>query len=198
MFNSMQDYMDRIITKEQLLNDIITSEEYAEATPEIRNRLDLYIEDLKDAKSFEDERVLLGFDYITSLGVELTPIKLFDLASRVGGGTIPILDIAELTAFIDSCIIKKDDERLLRLAYNYNKAIPDKSVIEDYYINDNNVPYLIELACNDLIGLHYDKITDFLAKSNELEELKAFASNFTVPNVDISKVLDRIKEIEKN
>ena len=198
MFNSIQDYVDRIITKEQLLNDIITSKEYTEATPEIRNRLDLYIEDLKDAKSFEDERILLGFDYITSLGVELTPIKLFDLASRVGGGTVPILDIAVLTAFVDSCIIKKDDERLLRLAYNYNKAIPDKSVIEDYYINDNNVPYLIEVACNDLIGLHYDKIIDFLAKSNKLEELKAFASNFSVPNVDISKVLDRIKELEKN
>ena len=195
MFESIQDYMMEIIDRNKLVDNMANCEEYLEASPDIRNKLDLFIEDIKEAKTEEDVKTLLNSNALYDMGVQPDAFKLLDLATRKNGGYIPIIDPAVLAAFIDLCIENNDDERLFRLAYNYNNLIFDKSTIEDYYISHNNIFYLNEMACNDLIGIHYDKIIEELLKAEQLDELKYFASNISDKTIDISKVIKRIKEL---
>ena len=85
---------------------------------------------------------------------------------------------------------------MFRLVFNYDSLLFDKTKIEDYFINNNNVFYVCEMACHDLIGVHYEKLRDVLLNSNQLDELKYFATNVSDKNLDISSVLAKIKELD--
>ena len=196
MFESIQDYMAKIIDKDKLVEALSLCEEYQEAELDIKSKLDLFIEDIKDAKTDQEVLDLLKSDVLYNLGFSPDSYKLLDLATRIVGNVVPLLVPAQLAAFIELCIEHNDDERLFRLAYNYNDILFDKTKFEDYYIKHNNIFYINEIACKNLIGIHYDRLVDTMAKSNQLDELKYFAENINNKNVDITKVLNRIKELE--
>ena len=196
MFESIQDYLSKVIDKDELVKNFSLCEEYQNANKEVKDKLDLLIEDIKSADTDEEIIKLLNPNTFSDLGIQPEPLKLLDLATRTNGGFIPLLDPAELAAFIDLWIEHNDEERLFRLAYNYNDLIFDKTKIENYYIKHNNSFYLNEMACNDLVGIHYNKIMEALLNNNQLDELKYFATNISDKTVNIRKVLDKIKELE--
>lgn len=196
MFESIQDFMGGLIDRNKLVDNMALCAEYIGALPETRDRLDLFIEEIKDAKTDDDVKNLLNSNSLYYMGVQPDAFKLLDLATRTNGGFIPLLDPAQLAAFIDLCMEHNDEERLFRLAYNYDGLIFDKSNIEDYYINHNNVFYLNEMACNNLAGLNYDKLIETIINSGQIDELKYFVTNISDKSVDISKVIAKIKELE--
>lgn len=196
MFESIQDYMCKEIDKEKLVDNMTLCDEYQNASQDIKDKLDLYIEDIKDAQTEDEVINLLNPNFLYDLGIQPDSLKLLDLATRTNGGVIPVLDPAQLAAFIDLCMENTDDERLFRLVFNYDSLLFDKTKIEDYFINNNNVFYVCEMACHDLIGVHYEKLRDVLLNSNQLDELKYFATNVSDKNLDISSVLAKIKELD--
>ena len=195
MFESIQDFFNKTIDKEKLIENIIESEEYVKAEKKIKEQLDMFIENIKDAKNYEEVTKVLVLDYLESLNIGLDEFKLLDLATRLRGGFVPTLELGELMAFIELSIEHNDDERVLRLTYNYNDYIDDKTIIEDYFINNNNYFYITELATNNLTGVDYDRLVRAIIKCNSIEELDFFATNISNKNTDISKVLKRIKEL---
>lgn len=195
MFESIQDFFNKTIDKEKLIENIIESEEYVKAEKKIKEQLDMFIENIKDAKNYEEVTKVLDLDYLDSLNIGLDEFKLLDLATRLRGGFVPTLELGELMAFIELSIEHNDDERVLRLTYNYNDYIDDKTIIEDYFINNNNYFYITELATNNLTGVDYDRLVEAIIKCNSIEELDFFATNISNKNTDISKVLKRIKEL---
>ena len=195
MFESIQDFFNRTIDKEKLIENIIESEEYVKAEKKIKEQLDMFIENIKDAKNYEEVTKVLDLDYLESLNIGLDEFKLLDLATRLRGGFVPTLELGELMAFIELSIEHNDDERVLRLTYNYNDYIDDKTIIEDYFINNDNYFYITELATNNLTGVDYDRLVEAIIKCNSIEELDFFATNISNKNTDISKVLKRIKEL---
>lgn len=197
MFESIQDYLNKLIDKDTLLENLVLCDEYSEANQSVKEQLDLFIEDIKDAKDDNKLLEILSSDYLFDIGVQPDQYKLLDLATRTNGGAIPFLDPAVLAAFIDLCIENDDDERLFRLAYNYDEMMFDKTKIEDYFINSNNIFYVNELACNDLKGINYEKLKKVILDSNQLDELKYFATNVYDKSIDISSVLEKIKELDK-
>ena len=196
MFESIQDYMDKLIDLDELIERMITSEEYQNVSNSRKEKIDMFIENLKDAKSEEEIINMFYSDAFLNLDVPIDYHKLLDLATRTSGGFGPVLEPGELAAFIDLCIMHNDDERLFRLAYNYDEDLFDKEKIEDYFIRNKNVFYINELACNNLHGLHYDVLIDALVNSDQLDELKYFVANVSDKNVNVIKVLNRIKELE--
>ena len=195
MFESIQDFFNKTIDKEKLIENIIESEEYIKAEKKIKEQLDMFIENIKDAKNYEEVTKVLDLDYLDSLNIGLDEFKLLDLATRLRGGFVPSLELGELMAFIELSIEHNDDERVLRLTYNYNDYIDDKTIIEDYFINNDNYFYITELATNNLTGVDYDRLVEAIIKCNSIEELDFFATNISNKNTDISKVLKRIKEL---
>lgn len=195
MFESIQDFFNKTIDKEKLIENIIESEEYVKAEKKVKEQLDMFIENIKDAKNYEEVTKVLDLDYLDSLNIGLDEFKLLDLATRLRGGFVPTLELGELMAFIELSIEHNDDERVLRLTYNYNDYIDDKTIIEDYFINNNNYFYITELATNNLTGVDYDRLVEAIIKCNSIEELDFFATNISNKNTDISKVLKRIKEL---
>ena len=195
MFKSIQDFFNKTIDKEKLIENIIESEEYVKAEKKVKEQLDMFIENIKDAKNYEEVTKVLDLDYLESLNIGLDEFKLLDLATRLRGGFVPTLELGELMAFIELSIEHNDDERVLRLTYNYNDYIDDKTIIEDYFINNNNYFYITELATNNLTGVDYDRLVEAIIKCNSIEELDFFATNISNKNTDISKVLKRIKEL---
>ena len=195
MFESIQDFFNKTIDKEKLIENIIESEEYIKAEKKIKEQLDMFIENIKDAKNYEEVTKVLDLDYLDSLNIGLDEFKLLDLATRLRGGFVPTLELGELMAFIELSIEHNDDERVLRLTYNYNDYIDDKTIIEDYFINNDNYFYITELATNNLTGVDYDRLVEAIIKCNSIEELDFFATNISNKNTDISKVLKRIKEL---
>ena len=195
MFESIQDFFNKTIDKEKLIENIIESEEYVKAEKKVKEQLDMFIENIKDAKNYEEVTKVLDLDYLDSLNIGLDEFKLLDLATRLRGGFVPTLELGELMAFIELSIEHNDDERVLRLTYNYNDYIDDKTIIEDYFINNNNYFYITELATNNLTGVDYDRLVRAIIKCDSIEELDFFATNISNKNTDISKVLKRIKEL---
>ena len=195
MFESIQDFFNKTIDKEKLIENIIESEEYVKAEKKVKEQLDMFIENIKDAKNYEEVTKVLDLDYLESLNIGLDEFKLLDLATRLRGGFVPTLELGELMAFIELSIEHNDDERVLRLTYNYNDYIDDKTIIEDYFINNNNYFYITELATNNLTGVDYDRLVRAIIKCDSIEELDFFATNISNKNTDISKVLKRIKEL---
>ena len=195
MFESIQDFFNKTIDKEKLIENIIESEEYVKAEKKVKEQLDMFIENIKDAKNYEEVTKVLDLDYLESLNIGLDEFKLLDLATRLRGGFVPTLELGELMAFIELSIEHNDDERVLRLTYNYNDYIDDKTIIEDYFINNDNYFYITELATNNLTGVDYDRLVEAIIKCNSIEELDFFATNISNKNTDISKVLKRIKEL---
>lgn len=195
MFESIQDFFNKTIDKEKLIENIIESEEYVKAEKKIKEQLDMFIESIKDAKNYEEVTKVLDLDYLDSLNIGLDEFKLLDLATRLRGGFVPTLELGELMAFIELSIEHNDDERVLRLTYNYNDYIDDKTIIEDYFINNDNYFYITELATNNLTGVDYDRLVRAIINCNSIEELDFFATNISNKNTDISKVLKRIKEL---
>lgn len=195
MFESIQDFFNKTIDKEKLIENIIESEEYVKSEKKIKEQLDMFIENIKDAKNYEEVTKVLDLDYLDSLNIGLDEFKLLDLATRLRGGFVPTLELGELMAFIELSIEHNDDERVLRLTYNYNDYIDDKTIIEDYFINNDNYFYITELATNNLTGVDYDRLVEAIIKCNSIEELDFFATNISNKNTDISKVLKRIKEL---
>ena len=195
MFESIQDFFNKTIDKEKLIENIIESEEYVKAEKKVKEQLDMFIENIKDAKNYEEVTKVLDLDYLDSLNIGLDEFKLLDLATRLRGGFVPTLELGELMAFIELSIEHNDDERVLRLTYNYNDYIDDKTIIEDYFINNDNYFYITELATNNLTGVDYDRLVEAIIKCNSIEELDFFVTNISNKNTDISKVLKRIKEL---
>ncbi len=196
MFESIQDFIGKEIDKAKLLENLSYCDEYINADSHVKEELDLFIEDIKEAKSDEEVIKLLESNFLFNLGIQPNPYKLLDLATRTNGGIIPVIDPGELSAFIDLCIEHEDDERLFRLAFNYNSLLFDKTKIEDYYIDRNNVFYVCELACNDLQGIHYDRLIEAMLRADDINELKYFAANISDKTVNINRILEKIKELD--
>lgn len=178
MFNNIQDYLCGEIDLKNLIDNIEVTEEYIKADKETKKKIDSFFEELKnESNEINIIEKLSDIDYFINMGIEIDAISLLDLATRTNGGPVPYLDPGELLAFIDTCIEKKDDERVMRLAYNYDAMIYDKSKIEDYYIESKNAFYLNELAFNNLQGIHYDKIEKALEEIGNKEEIEYFKNN---------------------
>ena len=48
MFESIQDYMDKLIDLDELIERMITSEEYQNVSNSRKEKIDMFIENLKD------------------------------------------------------------------------------------------------------------------------------------------------------
>ncbi len=197
MFESIQDYLSNEIDKEELYYNIIHSKQYVDSSNLTKSQLDLFIEELKDIKD-ENKfiKMITNNDYFVKIGIPITEIDIFNLATRTCKGPIPILEPPILYGFLDAAIEKKDDERIFRLVYNYDNAFFDKTEIEDYFIKNKNAFYINELACNDISNINIDKLANALIKIENLEELKYFVNNVYDKNYDKTKVINKIKELE--
>ena len=198
MFESIQDYLCGEIDKEKLFENMTLCKEYQNANKEVKDGLDLYIEELKDITD-ENEFISRLTDNVvfTNLKIVVEDIDVFNLATRTCGGPVPNIEPAILLGFIDAAIEEKDDERVFRLAYNYDDMLLDKSIIEDYYIQNKNAFYINELACNDLININLDKLANALIELGNIEELKYFNDHISDEQYNKSKILNKIIELEK-
>ena len=199
MFEIIQDYLCKEIDKKTLINELTNCKDYKNNTPEVKQQLDYYIEDLKD---IEDEKELIykltDYNFFYQLGIIPDTTELFVLATRTCGGPVPILDTPVLYGFIDAAIEKKDDERIFRLAYNYDDILVDKAIIEDYYIKNKNAFYINEIACNNLTNMNTSKLADALINIGNIAELKYFVSNVSDKQYDASKIKSIIKESKED
>ena len=195
MFELFQDYMNKYIDEDELVVKLPLCQEYNEASPEIKKKLDVFIDMIDVAASYEAVVDIITSDYLYNLGIEPDIFKVLELATRIRGGIVPELNPEELAAFIDLSIEHNDDERVMRLACNYNYLLVDKTKIEDYFIGKRDIRYIIELGCNMLIGIHYDRIIDALVRYGKVEELKFFCENISDKRINLQKVIERIKEL---
>ena len=195
MFELFQDYMNKYIDEDELVVKLPLCQEYNEASPEIKKKLDVFIDMIDVAASYEAVVDIITSDYLYDLGIEPDIFKVLELATRIRGGIVPELNPEELAAFIDLSIEHNDDERVMRLACNYNYLLVDKTKIEDYFIGKRDIRYIIELGCNMLIGIHYDRIIDALVRYGKVEELKFFCENISDKRINFQKVIERIKEL---
>ena len=171
MFESIQDYMDKLIDLDELIERMITSEEYQNVSNSRKEKIDMFIENLKDAKSEEEIINLFYSDAFLNLDVPIDYHKLLDLATRTSGGFGPVLEPGELAAFIDLCIMHNDDERLFRFVLYDIIIILSVLTVKNYY----RVSVLL---------IRYDRV------------IAERIANVSDKNVNVIKVLNRIKELE--
>ena len=79
MFESIQDYMCKEIDKEKLVDNMTLCDEYQNASQDIKDKLDLYIEDIKDAQTEDEVINLLNPNFLYDLGIQPDSLKLLDL-----------------------------------------------------------------------------------------------------------------------
>ena len=196
MFESIQDYLCQEIDKNKLLENMVLCKEYQNGSPEVKEGIDIFIEELKEAKDEKEFIYKLTNNVIfNNLKIELEDIDVFNLATRTCGGPVPNIEPPILLGFIDAAMDEKDDERVFRLAYNYDDMLLDKSIIEDYYISNKNAFYINELACNDFININLEKLVNALIALEDKEELKYFAEHTNNEQYRF-KVLEKLKELD--
>ena len=198
MFESIQDYLCQEIDKEKLYENMVLCKEYQNGSDEVKQGIDLFIEELKDIKD-ENEFIQKLTDNVVfnNLKIVVEDIDVFNLATRTCGGPVPNIEPAILLAFIDAAMEENDDERVFRLAYNYDDMLLDKSIIEDYFIKNKNAFYINELACNDLININLDKLANALIELEDKEELRYFADHISDEQYNKNKLLEKIIELDK-
>lgn len=197
MFESIQDYICEEIDKDKLFENMVLCKEYQNGDQVFKDAIDLFIEELKDIKD-EDEFItkLTDNKIFNDLKYIVDPIDVYNLATRTCGGPVPNVEPAILLGFIDAAIEEHDDERVFRLAYNYDDMLLDKSIIEDYFIDNKNAFYINELACNDLININLDKLANALIKLENKEELRYFANHISDSQYNKNKILEKIIELD--
>ncbi len=198
MFESIQDYLCEEIDKEKLFENMALCKEYQNGSQEVKEGIDLFIEELKEIQD-ENEFIKRLTDNVVfnKLKIVVDDIDVFNLATRTCGGPVPNIEPAILLGFIDAAIEEKDDERVFRLAYNYDDMLLDKSIIEDYYIANKNAFYINELACNDLININLDKLVNALIEIGNKEELRYFVDHVSNKQFNKNRILEKIIELDE-
>ena len=132
MFESIQDYLCQEIDKEKLYENMVLCKEYQNGSDEVKQGIDLFIEELKDIKD-ENEFIKKLTDNVVfnNLKIVVEDIDVFNLATRTCGGPVPNIEPAILLAFIDAAMEENADERVFRLAYNYDDMLLVKSIKEN-------------------------------------------------------------------